>query len=197
MPKKTAKGNGWANRIEYRCTGRLRRQWRRHRYDESNLEVAKLIKLQVVTSTYGYVRHVFPSPAACCSPRAHARSHLLSTLPPFDLADATCFQLPVPRPSASPVSPPPSPPSRLERTAAGKASNSQGSILFFIGVKTPPPHTDRNKSCPFPEEEIPPACAASRRYRPWDCVSWTSTLFSKRLAPPCFGDLLPWSSQLE
>lgn len=193
MPKKTAKGNGWANRIEYRCTGRLRRQWRRHRYDESNLEVAKLQVVLYLLRTGTYVTSFRPPPrpascrcVACCSPRA-------ATSLPMPLASS--FQFPDLRP----------PrfhhhtlrPSRPERTAADKTSNSQGSILFFIGVKTPPPHTDRNKSCPFPEEEIPPACAASRRYRPWDCVSWTSTLFSKRLAPPCFGDLLPWSSQLE
>ena len=158
----------------------------------ASVRINRILKLQVVplrTGTYGTNRHrlsaVFPS---------HPRPpHLPCPLP-------TCFQ-PVPRPSASTfglhLRPPPSPHSHPERTAAAKTSNSQGSFLFFIGVKTPPPHTDRNKSCPFPEEEIPPACAASRRYRPWDCVSWTSTLFSKRLAPPCFGDLLPWSSQLE
>ena len=53
------------------------------------------------------------------------------------------------------------------------------------------------EACPFPEEEIPPVCATSHRCRPWDCVSWTLTSFSKRPGPLCFGDSLPWWSQLE
>lgn len=118
---------------------------------------------------------------------------LAATSLPMPLASS--FQFPDLRPPRfhHPLRPLPAPSVLLQP----KPRILRALFLFFIGVKTLPPHTDRNKSCPFPEEEIPPACAASRRYRPWDCVSWTSTLFSKRLAPPCFGDLLPWSSQLE